>query len=91
VADGLFGWWPVLEPWRDWALDAEGFPGVRMSVAASGRVTFAGRLPDGARASSSTTAYLVPGSGHPRALFIVPTAKDAPGVLKEVACPHDAP
>lgn len=89
MVDGLFDWWPVLEPWRNWVFDAENFPDVKMSVAASGQVTFAGKLPDGVRASSSTTAYLVPESGHPRALFIVPTTKNAAGLLDEVVCPHD--
>lgn len=89
MVDGLFDWWPVLEPWRNWVFDAENFPDVKMSVATSGRVSFAGKLPDGVRASSSTTAYLVPESGHPRALFIVPTTKNAAGLLDEVVCPHD--
>ena len=89
MVDGLFDWWPVLEPWRNWVFDAENFPDVKMSVTTSGRVSFAGKLPDGVRASSSTTAYLVPESGHPRALFIVPTTKNAAGLLDEVVCPHD--
>ena len=68
-------------------LDGLGCPDVTASVAASGKVTFAGKMPDGRKASGSSTASVAEdGSCH--AYLIVPWKADVPGLLLDVPIPE---